>query len=411
MKTLFEKVLAAKEILQGVAASTPLCKNENLSRDLDAHIWLKREDLQPVRSYKLRGAYTKIISLTPAQQKAGVICASAGNHAQGVAFACRKLDIRGKIIMPVTTPLQKIKQTRFFGAGNIEVILSGETFDDACKQALLIAGEEKLNFIHPFDDEMVIAGQGTIGLEILSDAIFPVDYLFVPVGGGGLAAGLCTVFQHLSPDTKIIGVEPKGAASMQYAMAQGKNMPLTEIDKFVDGAAVKEVGAITFSICRSLLTDILPVPEGQVCSSLLRLYNEDAIVAEPAGALSIAALDHYAAQIKGKNVVCLLSGGNNDITRMEEIKEKSLLYEGCKHYFLIDFPQRAGALKELLNDVLCNQEDIVYFKYIKKNGRETGPAIIGIELNEEKRFPLLEYKLRAKGFHFQYLNENHRHLL
>lgn len=403
---VLEKVYEARERIKGVVVHTPLMKNENLSEEFSAQVLLKREDLQPVRSYKLRGAYNKIVSLTEVEKARGVVCASAGNHAQGVAYACHKLNIKATIFMPVTTPLQKTKQVKLFGKNKVEVVLKGDTFDESSKKARDFCTETNAVFIHPFDDEKVIAGQGTIGLELLEDSSTPIDYLFVPIGGGGLVAGLITVFKELSPQTKIIGVEPEGAASMKTSIAYGVNTTLEYIDKFVDGAAVQRVGNANFAICKDNLDTIILVPEGKVCTTILRLYNEDAIVVEPAGALTIAALDFYKKEIKGKNVVCIVSGSNNDITRTEEIKERSLLYEGLKHYFLVQFPQRPGALKDFVNHILGPTDDISYFQFSKKNNRETGPAVVGIELQDKNDFASIEEKLKIYKFNYQYLNAN-----
>lgn len=404
--SLLDKIYQAQKNISGVAVHTPLIKNENWSDEFEANIWLKREDLQPVRSYKIRGAYNKIVSLSETDKAKGVVCASAGNHAQGVAYACNKLNILATIFMPVTTPKQKIKQVKLFGKGKVEVILKGDTFDESFHEASRFCNESNAVFIHPFNDEEVIAGQGTVALELLKDAQKPIDYLFVPIGGGGLAAGICTVFKQLSPKTKIIGVEPSGAASMKTSIANKCNTTLDEIDKFVDGAAVKRVGDKTFEICKNGLHNLIPVPEGKVCTTILRLYNEEAIVVEPAGALTISALDFCKEEIKGKNVVCIVSGSNNDITRTEEIRERSLLYEGLKHYFIINFPQRPGALKEFVNHVLGTDDDITYFQFSKKNNRESGPAVVGIELKQRKDFIKIEEQLKFRKFNYRYLNEN-----
>jgi threonine dehydratase len=401
---LIPQVQEAKIRLTGIAGHTPLIEMPTLNEKFNANISLKREDLQMVRSYKIRGAYNKIASLDEADRKIGVICASAGNHAQGVAYACYLLNIKGIIVMPETTPKQKIKQTKYFGKEAIEVILHGDNFDEASAKAAEIRQEQGLVFIHPFDDPLVIAGQGTVALELLEDAKTHIDYVFLPIGGGGLAAGICSVFRHLSPKTKLIGVEPEGAPSMKTSIQENKNITLDQIDKFVDGAAVKRVGDRNFEICKDVLSDIVVVPEGKVCTTILDLYNQNAIVVEPAGALSVAALDFYREQIAGKNVVCIISGSNNDITRLEEIKERSMLYEGLKHYFIINFPQRAGALKDLLNNALGPDDDISYFQYIKKNNKETGPAIVGIELKSKKDFQPFLDRLKALNFDFKYLN-------
>jgi threonine dehydratase len=402
---LFNEIVQAKNQLDGVVQNTPLTENMNLSDEFDATIILKREDLQVVRSYKIRGAYNKMSSLSEADKNQGIVCASAGNHAQGVAYSCNLLQIHGVIYMPKTTPKQKIKQVQLFGKAFVDIVLVGDTFDDAYAFAVENANENFKKFIHPFDDYKVIAGQGTVGLEILSAAHKPIDYVFVPVGGGGLAAGLSTVFKELSPKTKIIGVEPEGAPAMKSSIENGENSPLETIDKFVDGAAVKQVGDLTFEICKENLDDIILVPEGKVCTTILRLYNEEAMVVEPAGALAIAALDFYKDKIKGKNVVCIVSGSNNDIERTAEIKERSLLYEGLMHYFMIQFPQRPGALKEFVNTILGDEDDITYFQFAKKNSREVGPVIVGLELKNKNDIIAIKEKMNKKGFQFQYLNE------
>lgn len=402
---IFQEVLAAKKQLNGVVSPTPLIQSLNLSEEFNSNILLKREDLQVVRSYKIRGAYNKMITLNPEEKNQGVICASAGNHAQGVAYSCNLLKIQGKIYMPKTTPKQKVKQVQLFGKSFVEIVLIGDTFDDAYAKAAEDALANNIIFVHPFDDIKVIAGQGTVGLEILESYKEPIDYVFVAIGGGGLASGLSEVFKELSPNTKIIGVEPEGAPSMKTSITNGINTALDTIDKFVDGAAVKQVGNITFEICKDNLDDIILVPEGKVCTTILRLYNEEAMVVEPAGALSIAALDFYKDKIKGKNVVCIVSGSNNDIERTAEIKERSLLYEGLMHYFMIQFPQRPGSLKEFVNEILGPDDDITYFQFTKKNSREVGPAVVGLELKNKNDIMDIKNRMISKGFEFEYLNE------
>jgi threonine dehydratase len=385
--------------LKNVVNRTPLTLNLNLSKKYKCNVFLKREDLQVVRSYKLRGAYNMMSSLPAAQLQRGVVCASAGNHAQGFAYSCKKLHTKGVVFMPVITPNQKITQTKMFGEDSITIKLVGDTFDDCAVAAKKYTEANDLTFIPPFDDYKIIEGQGTVGVEILEEQC-DVDYLFVPVGGGGLSAGVGSYFKTFSPKTKIIGVEPEGAPSMYEALKAGHPVTLDNIERFVDGAAVKRVGEITFSICKDVLDDMHLVAEGKVCSTILKLYNEDAIVAEPAGALSIAALDDYANEIKGKNVVCIVSGSNNDIDRMQEIKERSLQYEGLKHYFLIRFAQRPGALKEFVNHVLGENDDITRFEYMQKHNKETGPALVGIELKTKKDYELLLKNLNQ--YHINY---------
>lgn len=400
----------AVERLKPVVRKTPLAFNYGLSKKYSCNIYLKREDLQVVRSYKLRGAYNMMSSLPSEQLQKGVVCASAGNHAQGFAYSCKKLGVKGTVFMPVITPLQKVQQTKFFGEDFIEIKLFGDTFDDCAVAAKQFTEEKELTFIPPFEDYKIIEGQATVGVEIL-EQFSPlgdggVDYLFVPVGGGGLCSGVGSYFKTFSPHTKIIGTEPEGAPSMKAALEAGSPVTLPNIDRFVDGAAVKRVGDLTFSICKEVLHEMHLVPEGKICSTILKLYNEDAIVVEPAGALSIAALDDYANEIKGKNVVCIVSGSNNDIDRMQEIKERSLQYEGLKHYFLIRFAQRPGALKGFVNDVLGPNDDIVRFEYIQKHNKETGPALVGIELKERKDYDALLENLKTHQFNYTELNKD-----
>ncbi|MEJ7586169.1 MAG: threonine ammonia-lyase IlvA [Ferruginibacter sp.] len=391
--------------LQGIITRTPLMFHHNLSRQYQCKVYLKREDLQVVRSYKLRGAYNLMSTLTREQLQRGVVCASAGNHAQGFAYSCKKLKVKGVVFMPVITPNQKITQTKMFGEQWVEIKLTGDTFDDCAIAAKQYTEDNGLTFIPPFDDLKIIEGQGTIGMEILQEEP-SVDFLFIPVGGGGLSAGVGTYFKNISPATIIVGVEPEGAPSMTAALKAGHPVTLGNIERFVDGAAVKRVGDITFPICKRVLDNMHLVPEGKVCSTILKLYNEDAIVLEPAGALSIAALDHYADAIKGKNVVCIIGGGNNDIDRMQEIKERSLQYEGLKHYFLIRFAQRPGALKEFVNHVLGPNDDITRFEYMQKHNKETGPALVGIELRSKADYDVLLENLCKFHINFTALSKN-----
>ena len=400
-----EDVLKANIRLKDIVERTPLMTNMNLSEEYGATVLLKREDLQVVRSYKIRGAYNKIVNLSAKERRAGVVCASAGNHAQGVAMSCRKLGIQGKIFMPVTTPQQKIKQVKLYGKSNIEIVLTGDTFDETYAETIADADKNKRTIIPPFDDREVIEGQATVALEMLEQTKQPIDYLFVPIGGGGLISGIGAYFRKLSPNTKIIGIEPEGAAAMKASIEKGSIVTLDKINKFVDGAAVQRVGDLNFEIARQVTDQFATVPEGKVCSFILKLYNEEAIVVEPAGALSVTALDLFRDEIKGKTVACIVSGSNNDITRTEEIKERSLLYEGLKHYFLVSFPQRAGALKEFVVDVLGPTDDITLFEYSKKNSREKGPALIGLVVNQKEDFNGIVQRMNDRNISFQYLND------
>tara|TARA_Y100001934_G_C12376397_1_gene789472 strand:+ start:3345 stop:4589 length:1245 start_codon:yes stop_codon:yes gene_type:complete len=400
-----KNIKQAAENLKGVAERTPLQKNLALSEKYHCDIYLKREDLQPVRSYKIRGAFNKIKSLSKEALSKGVICASAGNHAQGFAYACNLLGIKGTVYMPSTTPKQKVEKVKFFGKSNVDVVLNGDTFDDSYKSSMKACEEGGMTFVHPFDDYRVMEGQGTVGLEILEDTN-NIDYLLLPVGGGGITSGTGSYFKQESPKTKIIAIEPEGAPSLKEALKKGAPVELSKIDKFVDGAAVQRVGTNTFDVMKEVVDDVVLVPEGKVCSTILQLYNEEAIVVEPAGSLAIAALDFVKEEIKGKKVVCLVSGSNNDIVRMQEIKERALIYEGLKHFFIVRFPQRPGALKEFVNEVLGPKDDISRFEYVKKNAREAGPALIGVELTDPKDYQGLINRMDKYGINYTVINED-----
>ena len=391
--------------LKDVVKKTPLIYNHNLSRKYGCDVYLKREDLQIVRSYKLRGAYN-MMSLLPSNELAkGVVCASAGNHAQGFAYSCKKLNVQGVVFMPIITPNQKVSQTKMFGEGFVEVKLVGDTFDDCAVAAKKYTEEHGLTFIPPFDNIRIIEGQSTVGIEILEEQQ-NIDFVFLPVGGGGLSAGVGAYFKTQAPTTKIIGVEPEGAPSMLAAIKAGKPVKLDQIDSFVDGAAVKRVGDATFEICKQVIDDMHLVPEGKICSTILKLYNEEAIVVEPAGAISVAALDDYADQIKGKKIVCIVSGSNNDIERMQEIKERSLQFEGLKHYFLIRFAQRPGALKEFVNQVLGPTDNITRFEYMQKNKKDSAPALVVIELQSPENYQVLIDNMKRYNINYTALNKN-----
>lgn len=401
-----EDIRSAARRIEPVALRTPCALHSQLSEKFGARIYFKREDLQPVRSYKLRGAFNKMADFDPQLRENGFVCASAGNHAQGFAFACKYLGAHGTIFMPVTTPSQKIAQVRMFGQDYIDIKLTGDTFDDAQHAATDFSRDHGANFIHPFEDQKVIEGQATVGLEIIEQMDDSIDVVLVPIGGGGLAAGLIGVFDKLSPETLIIGVEPEGAPAMTTSIQSGINTTLTAIEPFIDGAAVKRVGDLNFNICKQGLSDVVLVHEGHACRTILELYNKDAIVVEPAGALTVAALEKVKDRIEGKNVVCIISGSNNDITRTEEIKERALLYDGLKHYFIVRFPQRAGALKEFVAEILGPYDDITHFEYTKKNSRERGSAVVGVELKSAADFDSLVERMKEHGFYGEYLNDN-----
>jgi threonine dehydratase len=396
---------AASKRLADVVKHTPLIYSSKLSEKYHCEIYLKREDLQIVRSYKLRGAYNMISQLSPEELSRGVVCASAGNHAQGVAFSCDKLGTKGVIFMPEITPRQKVKQTEMFGNGSVELVLVGDTFDDCLMEALAYTKEHNMTFIPPFDNYSIIEGQGTVGVEIFED-LPGVEVVIMPIGGGGLAAGVGSYLKSKNPNIQLIGVEPEGAPSMLKAFEHGGPITLPEINRFVDGASVKRVGNLTYDLCTKVLDSMLLVAEGKICTTILKLYNEDAIVVEPAGALSVAVLDACKDKIKGKTVVCVVSGGNNDIERMQEIKEKSLLYEGLKHYFIVRFPQRPGALKLFVNNVLGPHDDITRFEFIKKTNKENGPALVGIELTDRTDYDALVQRMKEFKFEIIELNND-----
>jgi threonine dehydratase len=377
---LLASVDQAAKRLDGIVARTPLQPSKRLSSLTGANVFIKREDLQEVRSFKIRGAYNKVASLSAEERKRGVVCASAGNHAQGVAYACAELRIKATIFMPAVTPTQKIERVKHFGANAIEVRLVGSSYDEADAAAQRYGADAQAVFVHPFDDPLTIAGQGTVGKEIAEDLGGDVDVVVAPVGGGGLIAGVAGYLKQSHPGTTIIGAEPAGCPSMAESLRQGRLVTLDKIDTFVDGVAVKTVGARTFDLCQRYVERVVVVPEGEVCTTMIELYQNEGIIAEPAGALSVSALPQLARQLKGKTVVCILTGGNNDILRYPEIMERSLVSQGRKHYFLIEFAQKPGQLRQFVDRALGPTDDIVRFEYIKKTNKERGAALVGIEL-------------------------------
>lgn len=386
--------------LAGVVTRTPLQRNDRLSAATGAEVWLKREDLQPVRSYKIRGAYNLISQLDDAHRQAGVICASAGNHGQGVAFACARLGIRGRIFVPATTPRQKRERILALGEGRVDLAVTGDTYDDAAAAAKLEAGGTGATVVPAFDDVRTIAGQGTVAKEIIDQLDGAPDVLVAPVGGGGMIAGCLAYLGERHAGVKVVGAEPAGAASMAAALAAGRPVELDEMDTFVDGAAVRRAGDLTFEIVQRHRPELYPVPEGRICSEMLALYQTEGIVTEPAGALAAASLGLYRPE-PGQTVVVLVSGGNNDVSRYAEILERSLVYEGRKHYFLVNFPQEPGALRRFLDEVLGPDDDITHFEYVKRSNREVGPALVGIELGDPGSLADLLMKMDASPITFE----------
>lgn len=399
------EVRQAYQLLKNAVSRTPLQYDRYLSEKYGATILLKREDLQTVRSFKLRGAYYAIRQLPKEKLTKGVVCASAGNHAQGVAYTCQEIGVPAVIFMPTTTPQQKISQVRFFGGKQVEIQLVGDTFDRSAEAAREFAKEKDMSFIDPFNDPDIIAGQGTLALEMMADAQaegYQPEYVLAAIGGGGLISGVGAYVKGISPATKVVGVEPTGAMSMRAAFDNQGPVMLEQVEKFVDGAAVKEVGELTYAHAQAYVDELVSVDEGLVCSTILELYTKQAIVCEPAGALSVAALEVVADEIKGKTVICVISGGNNDISRMAEIEERSLVYQGLQHYFVVNFPQRPGALKEFVSEVLGPNDDITRFEYTKKVNRGTGPVVIGILL--KKKEELLQLLDNLAEFDSNYIN-------
>lgn len=400
---LNQKIDQASLRLNHTVKKTPLIFNKHYSKKLAAQIFFKREDLQEVRSFKIRGAYNKIAGLSVNQQKNGVVCASAGNHAQGVALSCALLKIKGTIYMPTVTSLQKIERVKNFGGSFIKIYLEGDTFDDANRLAQDYAKKIKATYVHAFDDEEIIAGQGTIAKEILEEER-DIDFVFVPIGGGGLISGIASYLKEKSPKTVVVGCESEGTASMYSSLTKNKVSTLSTIDTFVDGTAVKTPGRLTFTLTKKYVDEVIKIPEGYVATVMIDLYQNDGIVTEPAGALSVAALFYFKEKIKGKKAVCVISGGNNDILRYAEILEKSLIFQGRKHYFIIQFAQKPGELKKFVNKVLSPNEDIVRFEYIKKTNMEKGPALVGIELKDKKDYQPLIERLKKNKVNYQVIS-------
>ena len=400
-----ESIEKAKSNFSKIIKKTPLDHNTRLSKKYKCKVYLKREDRQLVRSYKIRGAYNAICCLTTKERKKGVVCASAGNHAQGVALTCRHFKIKGTIFMPRTTPMQKVTRTKKFGKNFIEIRLVGDTFDEAYNESIKFSKKQNSNFIHPFDDIKTIIGQGTIASEILDELEEPIDYLIVPIGGGGLISGLSVYFKTISPNTKIIGVEPNGSAGMYESIKASKVIELPEIDTFVDGVAVKKVGGKTFKIVEKNVDKIIKIPENRICTSMLDFLQEEGIILEPAGTLSVDVLKDLKEEIEGKTVVSIVSGGNFDFERLPIIKERSLKYEGLKKYYVIEFAQRPGALGDFLK-LLGPDDDIVRFEYLKKTIKEKGPALVGIETKNPKNFERLKKRFENNNIKYKDLTDN-----
>jgi threonine dehydratase len=398
------EVRAAARRLVGVAERTPLQRNARLSAAAGADVWLKREDLQVGRSYKVRGAYNTISQLGDEARAAGVVCASAGNHGQGVAYACRALGVRGSVFVPGTTPRQKRDRIAALGGEVVDLVVTGDSYDEAAAAALAAAREGGATLVPAFDALPTVVGQATVAVEVLEQLPQPPDVVVLPVGGGGLLAGCATWLRAHSPATRVVGVEPAGAASMAAALAAGRPVELADLDTFVDGAAVRRAGDVTFPLVRDAGVELVAVAEGQICTEMLDLYQVDGVIAEPAGALATAALAGGVVTVEpGQTVVCLLSGGNNDVSRYAEVVERSLVHRGLKHYFLIEFPQEPGALRRFLDEVLGPDDDIVLFEYVKRDNRETGAALTGIELGSAADFPALMGRIDASPLRIQHV--------
>ena len=405
-KITVQMIEEARERLGKVVAKTPLQLSKRLSEKYGATVYLKREDLQEVRSFKIRGAYNKMATLTDDERKKGVVCASAGNHAQGVALSCALLKIKGVIFMPTPTPQQKIERVKNFGGKFVEIQLIGNTYDEASAASKEYCHEKDMIYVHPFNDPLTIAGQGTVAKEIYEDIDGKLDVVVSAIGGGGLISGVSSYFKQKSSHVTIFGAEPEGSPSMVQALKEGKPVKVEKIDTFVDGAAVQMVGDLTLEIVKENVEDVVLVPEGKICKTMVDLYQNEGIIAEPAGALSVAALKYVADKIKGKTVVCIISGGNNDILRYPEIMERNLVWQGRKHYFLIEFAQKPGQLKKFLNDAMGPTDDIVRFEYMKKTNKEKGAALVGVEQAHKRDFEPLLAKMKEIGLNFKVLNPN-----
>lgn len=393
---------AAATRIAGVVAPTPLQYSDRLSELTGANVYLKREDLQSVRSYKLRGAYNLLVQLSDSELAAGVVCSSAGNHAQGFAYACRSLGVQGRVYVPAKTPKQKRDRIRYHGGEFIELIVGGATYDLAAEAALADVARTGATLVPPYDDLRTMAGQGTIAVEILDQLDAEPDLVVVPVGGGGCISGITTYLAERTTKSAVLGVEPAGAASMMAALAAGELVSLDHVDQFVDGAAVRRAGALPFAVLSGAgdMVAVTTVDEGAVCTAMLDLYQNEGIIAEPAGALSVAAL--LEADITpGSTVVCLISGGNNDVSRYGEILERSLVHLGLKHYFLVDFPQEPGALRRFLDEVLGPSDDVTLFEYVKRNNRETGEALVGVQLGSAADLDGLLERMRTSEIHVE----------
>ncbi|WP_308516783.1 threonine ammonia-lyase IlvA [uncultured Varibaculum sp.] len=391
----------AAGVLAKVATKTPLQKSERLSAEVGRPVYLKREDLQICRSFKARGAYVRMAAMDEDERAAGVVCASAGNHAQGVAYACAHLGIQGTIFLPASTPRQKRKRISTIGGKWVEPVIVAGDFDEANRVAGEAAKDGGKVYVHPYDDPYTIAGQGSIAVDLDSQLPEDTDMVLIPVGGGGLIAGMATWMKAHRPGIRIVGVESAGAASMKAALEAGNPVSLDRVDSFVDGTAVGRAGDLTYQVVRDLVDDIVVVPEGAVCTEMLDLYHSEGVIAEPAGALASAAARNFLPRIPNGSVVCLVSGGNNDLSRYAEVTERSGRYEGLRHYFLVTFNQEPGALRSFLNDVLSEGEDIIYFQYTKKNNRDTGPALVGIELPDPTDIKGLRRRMAASPLQVQ----------
>ena len=398
---------AAAKRIAPVVTPTPLHLSDRLSAITGAQVYLKREDLQVVRSYKLRGAYNLLVQLSDAELAAGVVCSSAGNHAQGFAYACRALGVHGRVYVPAKTPKQKRDRIRYHGGEFIELIVGGATYDLAAEAALADVERTGATLVPPYDDPRTIAGQGTIAVELLAQLDSEPDLVVVPVGGGGCIAGITTYLAERTASPAVLGIEPAGAAAMMAALAAGEPVTLDHVDQFVDGAAVRRAGTLPYAALAAAgdMVSITTVDEGAVCTAMLDLYQNEGIIAEPAGALSVAGLLEATDRPvePGASVVCLISGGNNDVSRYGEVLERSLVHLGLKHYFLVDFPQEPGALRRFLDGVLGPNDDITLFEYVKRNNRETGEALVGIQLGSSADLDGLLARMRDTDLHIETL--------
>lgn len=401
MQKLVKQILTSK--VYEAAIETPLEESAFLSQTLNNRVLLKREDLQPVFSFKLRGAYNCIANLTDEEKARGVITASAGNHAQGVAFSGQKLGIQTTIVMPVTTPVIKVDAVKSFGA---KVVLFGDNYSEAADHCAHLVSQSGMVFIPPFDDELVIAGQGTIADELLRQSSGRMDVVFVPVGGGGLLAGIAVFLKSLCPEIKVIGVEPVDSDAMARSIEAGRRVKLDSVGIFADGVAVREVGKLTFDLCRQHVDEIIRVDIDEVCSSIKSVYQATRSIVEPAGALALAGLKRYVRErnVAGQTLVAINTGANMNFDRLRYVAERTLVGEKQEALFAVTIPEEPGSLFRFCREVV-GERNITEFNY-RLSGRDAAHIFVGIAINGDKERQDFQQQLSEHGFKNVDLTDN-----